>query len=99
MDLDSPVETVYGNQQGAAVDFNSQKRRRKSYHPLLVYEGQSRTFLNASLRASDTGSSTDVLPFAEETLELLGPRKIRYARYSLTNNTQHSTCVVWGMGT
>lgn len=81
LDLDSTVETVYGNQQGAAVGFNSQKRGRKSYHPLLVYEGQSRTFLNASLRAGDTSSSTDVLPFAEETLELLGPRKVRYARF------------------
>ncbi|GBF78525.1 putative transposase, partial [Paenibacillus sp. 598K] len=35
-----------GNQQGAKVGYNSLKRGRKSYHPLLVYEGASRMLLN-----------------------------------------------------
>lgn len=81
LDLDSTVETVYGNQQGAAVGVNSHKRGRKSYHPLLVYEGQSRMLVNASLRSGNTSSSTDVLSFAEQTLQLLDPSTVRYVRF------------------
>lgn len=81
LDLDSTVETVYGHQQGAAKGVNSYKRGRKSYHPLLVYEGQSKMLLNAALRPGNTSSSTDVLPFAEETLGLLQSRHVRYARF------------------
>ncbi|WP_141505670.1 IS1380 family transposase [Paenibacillus luteus] len=81
LDLDSTVETVYGNQQGAEVGFNSQKRGRKSYHPLLVYEGQSRMLLGASLRPGNTSSSTDVLSFVEQTLDVLGDRKVCYASF------------------
>lgn len=50
LDFDSTVETVYGNQEKAAVGVNPFKRGRKSYHPILVYEGQSRFCLNAELR-------------------------------------------------
>jgi len=81
LDLDSTVETVYGNQQGAAVGVNSHKRGRKSYHPLLVYEGQSRMLVNASLRSGNTSSSTDVLAFAEQTLQLLRHSTVRYVRF------------------
>jgi hypothetical protein len=81
LDLDSTVETVYGNQQGAEIGFNSQKRGRKSFHPLLVYEGQSRMLLNASLRPGNTSSSTDVLPFAQQTLDMLASHDVRFARF------------------
>lgn len=81
LDLDSTVETVYGHQQGAEVGYNSHKRGRKSYHPLLVYEGQSRMLVNAALRPGNTSSSTDVLPFARQTLALLNARNVRYARF------------------
>ncbi|WP_185602159.1 IS1380 family transposase, partial [Paenibacillus sp. 598K] len=81
LDLDSTVETVYGNQQGAEVGYNSYKHGRKSLHPLLIYEGQSRMLLNACLRPGNTSSSTDVLPFAEQTLDLLDSHPVRYARF------------------
>jgi hypothetical protein len=60
LDLDSTVETVYGNQAGAAKGTNPHKPGRKSYHPLLAYEGQSRLCLNAVLRSGNTHSSTDI---------------------------------------
>lgn len=50
LDLDSTVETVYGQQSGAAKGTNPHKPGRKSYHPLLAFEGQSRLCLNAVLR-------------------------------------------------
>ncbi|MCY9669932.1 IS1380 family transposase [Paenibacillus alginolyticus] len=81
LDLDSTVETVYGHQKGAAVGVNSHKRGRKSYHPLLVYEGKSRLCLNAVLRPGNTHSSHDVVGFMNQTLELLGDRSARYARF------------------
>ena len=51
LDLDSTVETVYGDQSGAAKGTNPHKPGRKGYHPLLAFEGQSRLCLNAVLRA------------------------------------------------
>ncbi|GBF78526.1 putative transposase, partial [Paenibacillus sp. 598K] len=41
----------------------------------------SRMLLNACLRPGNTSSSTDVLPFAEQTLALLGSHQVRYARF------------------
>ena len=37
IDCDSTVETVYGNQQGAAKGYNPVKKGAKSYHPLLAF--------------------------------------------------------------
>ena len=81
MDLDSTVETVFGHQEGATVGTNPHKPGRKSYHPLLAYEGQSRLCLNAVLRAGNTHSSTDAANFLRQTFELIGDRPVKYARF------------------
>lgn len=81
LDLDSTVETVYGNQQGAKVGVNAHKPGRKSYHPILAFEGQSRLYLNAALRSGNVHSSRDAESFVEETLSLLGDRPVKYARF------------------
>jgi len=81
LDLDSTVETVYGNQEGAAVGANSHKPGRKSYHPLMVFEGQSRFCLNAVLRAGNVHSSRNAEGFMKQTFELLGNRRVKYARF------------------
>jgi len=81
LDLDSTVETVYGDQAGAAKGPNPHKPGRKSYHPLLVFEGQTRLCLNAMLRAGNTHASTDATSFLEQTLELLSGRTVKYARF------------------
>nr|WP_244152730.1 hypothetical protein [Paenibacillus lactis] len=39
LDLDSTAETVYGDQVGAEKGKNPHKPGRKSYHPLLTFEG------------------------------------------------------------
>ncbi|GER71899.1 hypothetical protein BpJC7_32020 [Weizmannia acidilactici] len=71
LDFDSSVETVYGNQEGAKVGANSHKPGRKSYHPLLVFEGKSHLCLNGVLRPGLVHSSDHVIEFAEETYRLL----------------------------
>ncbi|MEW9674495.1 IS1380 family transposase [Ammoniphilus sp. 3BR4] len=82
LDFDSTVETVYGNQEKATVGVNSHKRGRKSYHPILVYEGKTRFLLNAELRSGNTHSSTGVIDFANETLDFLSSnRNVQYVRF------------------
>lgn len=81
LDLDSTVETVYGDQSGAAKGTNPHKPGRKSYHPLLVFEGQTRLNLNAVLRAGNTHSSTDAADFLQQTFDLLGAHNVKYARF------------------
>ncbi|WP_342477619.1 IS1380 family transposase [Paenibacillus sp. FSL H7-0350] len=81
LDLDSTVETVYGNQAKAAKGVNAHKPGRKSYHPLLAFEGQSHVCLNAVLRAGNVHSSTEASVFLEETFGLLGPHPVQYARF------------------
>jgi hypothetical protein len=81
LDLDSTVETVYGDQSGVAKGTNPHKPGRKSYHPLLAFEGQTRLSLNAVLRAGNTHSSTNATDFLKQTFGLLGERKVKYARF------------------
>ncbi|MDU0329507.1 IS1380 family transposase [Paenibacillus sp. 3LSP] len=81
LDLDSTVETVYGDQSGAAKGTNPHKPGRKSYHPLLAFEGQSRLNLNAVLRPGNTHSSTDAADFLRQTFRLLDEHKVKYARF------------------
>lgn len=89
LDLDSSVETVYGNQEGAAKGTNPHKPGRNSYHPLLVFEGQTRLNLNATLRPGNTHSSTDAAAFLEQTFELLGDRRVKYARFDKGFGGEH----------
>jgi hypothetical protein len=81
LDLDSSVETVYGDQEGAAKGTNPHKPGRKSYHPLLAFEGKTRLQLNAVLRPGNTHSSTEAATFLEKTFEFLGDRNVKYARF------------------
>ena len=81
LDLDSSVETVYGEQAGAAKGVNSHKPGRNSYHPLLAFEGQTRLSLNAKLRPGNTHSMTDAIDFLQQTFELFGDRPFAYARF------------------
>ncbi|GGD78962.1 hypothetical protein GCM10010911_41310 [Paenibacillus nasutitermitis] len=75
------METVYGDQAGATKGTNPHKPGRKSYHPLLAFEGQIRLNLNAVLRPGNTHFSTDAADFVQQTFKLLGERKVKFARF------------------
>jgi hypothetical protein len=64
-DIDSTVLAVYGKQEQAEFGYNPIKRGRRSYHPLLCFEGQSRDFWHGELRPGATGSSTGVVELLE----------------------------------
>jgi hypothetical protein len=82
LDLDSTIETVYGNQEQAKVGPNPHKPGRKSYHPLLVYEGKTGLCLNAALRPGNQHTADGAIELAKETWDLLSETKIvSYARF------------------
>jgi hypothetical protein len=82
LDFDSTVETINGNQEGAAIGYNPSKPGRPSYHPLMVFDGLSQALLHAELRSGNTGSSTGFKTFVNDFLSTL-PLKttINYIRF------------------
>jgi hypothetical protein len=65
-DVDSTVVVVYGKQEHAEIGYNPLKRGRRSYHPLLCFEGQSRDFWHGELRPGDAHTASGVLELLEE---------------------------------
>ena len=49
-DLDSTALIVYGKQEAADVGYHPFKPGRRSYHPLLCFEGQTKDFWHGELR-------------------------------------------------
>lgn len=66
--IDPTVDTVYGNQEGAAVGYNPKNRGRKSYFPYIAYEYRQRRILDAMLRPGNTSNTTDLVDFIKPLL-------------------------------
>lgn len=66
LDFDSTVETVYGEQEGAAVGYNPKKPGRPSFHPLLCFEATEDLHIDSVLRSGDTHTASGSVPFMEE---------------------------------
>ena len=67
--LDSVVLTVYGKQQGARKGYNPRKKGRRSYHPILCFEGHGQEFWHGSLRPGDAASNTGARFMVQRCLE------------------------------
>jgi DDE family transposase len=67
-DLDSTVLVVYGKQQGAEVGYNPTKRGRRSYHPLLCFEGRTKDFWHGELRPGNVHTASGTPGFAQSLL-------------------------------
>jgi len=78
-DLDTTVLTVYGRQGRSAVGFNPKKHGRRSYLPLLCFEGQSRDVFYGSYHPGDTHPCAVIGPLLEEVFGRL-PEGIRQVR-------------------
>ncbi len=78
-DLDSTVLTVYGHQQRAEVGYNPKKRGRRSYLPLLCFEGNTQDCWEGSYHSGDTHVSTITIPLLERAFAKL-PEPIREVR-------------------
>jgi len=71
LDADSTVQTVYGNQEGAAKGYNSHKKGAKSYHPLLIFASELKIVLNSWFRTGSAYTSNGICEFLKQTKELL----------------------------
>jgi hypothetical protein len=54
VDIDTTVETLFGNQQGGRKGHNTKNRGKKGYRPVLGFIQQSREYLLGSLRKGET---------------------------------------------
>jgi hypothetical protein len=79
LDLDTTVLTVYGRQERSAVGFNPKKRGRRSYLPLLCFEGQTGDVLCGSYHPGNTHPASVVQPLLEEAFAKL-PARVREVR-------------------
>ena len=73
IDADSTVQTVYGNQQGAAKGFNSKKKGAKSYHPLLAFASELKLVVNSWFRTGSAYTSNGICEFIKQTKAILPP--------------------------
>jgi len=72
-DCDSTVLTVYGQQEKARVGYNPKKRGRRSYQPLLCFEGQTGVCWAGELYSGDTHPASVIIPMLEQTFAKLPP--------------------------
>jgi hypothetical protein len=79
LDLDTTVLTVYGRQDQSAVGFNPKKHGRRSYLPLLCFEGQTGDVLCGSYHPGNTHPASVVQSLLQEAFGKL-PGHIREVR-------------------
>jgi len=77
LDADSTVQSVYGNQEGAAKGYNSKKKGAKSYHPLLIFASEMKVVLNSWFRTGSAYTSNGICEFMKQTKQLL-PGKVTH---------------------
>jgi hypothetical protein len=71
IDCDSTVQTVYGNQQGAAKGYNSVKKGAKSYHSLLAFISEIKIVVNNRFRTGSAYTSNGIVSFIKQTAAIL----------------------------
>jgi hypothetical protein len=59
IDIDTTVETIYGNQQGGRRGHNTHNRGKKGYRPVLCFIEQTREYLLGKLRKGETISGEE----------------------------------------
>ena len=63
VDIDTTVETLYGNQQGGRKGHNRKHRGQKGYRPVLCFIEQTREYLIGKLRKGKTISGKQTADF------------------------------------
>jgi hypothetical protein len=66
VDIDTTVETVYGEQQGARVGHNPRNRGKKGYRPIVAFIAQTREYIAGKLRKGATVSGEETARFTEQ---------------------------------
>jgi hypothetical protein len=71
VDIDTTVETIYGNQQGGRKGHNTKNRGKKGYRPILCFIEETREYLAGRLRKGDTMSGDETASFIKKIKSLL----------------------------
>ena len=71
VNMDSTVETVYGNQQGARKGHNTKHRGKKGLRPILCFIEETREYLIGKLRKGTTVSGKEAAAFISSIKEHL----------------------------
>lgn len=75
-DCDTTVLTVYGQQEQTRKGYNPKKRGRRSYHPLLCFEGQTGDCWAGELYPGDTHPASVIVPVLDQAIKKL-PNTVR----------------------
>ncbi len=60
IDIDTTVETVYGDQQGACKGHNTKHRGKKGFRPVLCFISETREYFTGKLRRGETMGGDEV---------------------------------------
>ncbi len=63
INIDTTVETIYGNQQGGRKGHNTRNRGKKAYRPVLCFIEETREYLLGKLRKGETISGKESADF------------------------------------
>jgi len=72
VNFDSSVFVRYGQQQGAKVGYNPNKRGRPSHNPLIAFLGNSGYTINIWNRSGDVSAGNGIVDFFKQTVQCLG---------------------------
>lgn len=68
IDVDSTVEGVCGDQEGAEKGYNPQKKGQKSYHPLMAFVSETREILHSWFRCGSAYTGNGIVEFMKESM-------------------------------
>lgn len=60
IDMDTTVETIYGNQQGGRKGHNTQHRGKKGFRPVLCFISETREYFVGKLRRGETMGGDEI---------------------------------------
>jgi hypothetical protein len=84
VDIDTTVEPVFGNAEGAVVGYNPRFHGRPSYHPILGHLAEVDMLLGGQLRPGNTTFGAADVEYVNTLLararRAVGPRCVLYAR-------------------
>jgi hypothetical protein len=65
IDIDTTVETLYGNQQGGRKGHNTKHRGKKGYRPILCFIEETREYMSGKLRRGATVGGKECASFVK----------------------------------
>ena len=68
IDVDSTVDGVYGNQEGAEVGYNPHKKGQKAYHPVIAFVAETKEILHSWFRCGSAYTSNGIVGFMKECM-------------------------------